>query len=337
MLEVLEQVAGEPELGRGDGLTARELEAERGLSVVEHEAVVLGELGAGLAGAKGRELAVRDDRQLEHVARMRRDGCRAARRPPGPMRRRGPASSRRGRRESRAERARRVLRAPRRRAARAPRSRARRAQAARSRAVAATAFVSAMNGTSYGTVTRAGKSSFSASSASASGGSAQPKPTPNAESGQSVSRKAADVVLRAVAVESWPTPSPVVISNSPPSSHGVGSDSSETSGPSEITFAAPVAPAARLQPEPRQRCDLSDSEHRARRTAWTRGPRHPALRRVGRTRASFVVFTLATSARVPGRMSKPHRGRSPGRLLRVEAAAAGENRSVSLRERTGSR
>ena len=67
MLEVLEQVAGEPELRRRDRVTARELEGERGLSVVEHEAVVVGQLARRLAGAQGRDLPVRADRQLEHV------------------------------------------------------------------------------------------------------------------------------------------------------------------------------------------------------------------------------------------------------------------------------
>ena len=76
------------------------------------------------------------------------------------------ASSRRGRRGSRAAPARRGPRGRPRPAARAPRARARRAPAARSRAGSKTAFVSAMNGTSYGTV-RIGKPSRSASSTSA--------------------------------------------------------------------------------------------------------------------------------------------------------------------------
>jgi hypothetical protein len=49
--------------------------------------------------------------------------------------------------------------------------------------------------------------------------------------------------------ESWPTPSPVVISSSPPSSHGVGSGSSET-WTQRITLAAPPAPAASSSPRP---------------------------------------------------------------------------------------
>ena len=67
MLEVLEQVAGEPELGRRDRMAARELEGERGLAVVEHEPVVLGELVARLPGAERPGLAVCDDREIEHV------------------------------------------------------------------------------------------------------------------------------------------------------------------------------------------------------------------------------------------------------------------------------
>ena len=67
MLEVLEQVAGEPELGRRDGVAARELERERRLAVVEDEAVVLRELVVRLAGPQRPGLAVGDDRQLEHV------------------------------------------------------------------------------------------------------------------------------------------------------------------------------------------------------------------------------------------------------------------------------
>ena len=41
--EILEQVAGEPQLGSADGATPRQLEAERGLAVMEHEPVVLPE------------------------------------------------------------------------------------------------------------------------------------------------------------------------------------------------------------------------------------------------------------------------------------------------------
>ena len=67
MLEVLQQVAGEPKLGGRDRVTARELEGKRGLTVVEHEQVVFGQLAGRLAGAEGRDLPVGADRQLEHM------------------------------------------------------------------------------------------------------------------------------------------------------------------------------------------------------------------------------------------------------------------------------
>ena len=51
MLEILEQVAGEAKLGCRDRMAARQLERERGLAVVEHEAVVLRKLVARLACA----------------------------------------------------------------------------------------------------------------------------------------------------------------------------------------------------------------------------------------------------------------------------------------------
>ena len=52
MLEVLEQVPGEAELGCRDRVAARKLEGKRGLAVVEHEAVVFGELLARLPGSE---------------------------------------------------------------------------------------------------------------------------------------------------------------------------------------------------------------------------------------------------------------------------------------------
>ena len=67
MLEILEQVAGQSKLGCRDGMPPRELERERCLAVVEHEAVVLGELLARFAGPERPGLAVRDDRQFEYV------------------------------------------------------------------------------------------------------------------------------------------------------------------------------------------------------------------------------------------------------------------------------
>ena len=108
------------------------------------------------------------------------------------------------------------------------------------------AFVSAMNGTSYGTVI-SGKPTWSASSASAAGGSAQPKPTPNARPASpcSASRRTYSRCGR----ESSPIPSPVVISSSPPSSHGVGSGSSET-WTQRIGLSLPSEPAVSSSPRP---------------------------------------------------------------------------------------
>ena len=92
----------------------------------------------------------------------------------------------------------------------------------------------------------------------------------------------------------------------------------------------PARARRELQPEARQRCDLSDGQHRARRAAWTRGPR-PPLTAAGR-RISVVwarrherEFTTPCRSRV--------RSRSPVGLLR-SARCAGENRPVSLREHT---
>ena len=67
MLEVLEQVAGEPELRCRDRVAARELEGERGLAVVEHEPVVLGELVARLPGAERRRSPRPRRPEIEHV------------------------------------------------------------------------------------------------------------------------------------------------------------------------------------------------------------------------------------------------------------------------------
>ena len=149
-----------------------------------------------------------------------------------------------------------------------------------------------MNGTSYGTVT-SGKSSFSASSASASGGSAQPKPTPNASPASPCPARRR--TYSRCGRESSPTPSPVVISSSPPSSHGVGSGSSET-WTQRITFAGPARARRELQPESRQRCDLSDGQHRAVRAPL--GREGQVSRRLG----------CASRARAYDTVSKPHSG-----------------------------
>jgi len=62
VLQVLEQVAGEPQLGRRDGMPARQLEGERGLAVVEHEPVVLGRLAGRMRNSERRDRATCDDR-----------------------------------------------------------------------------------------------------------------------------------------------------------------------------------------------------------------------------------------------------------------------------------
>ena len=67
VLEVLEEVAGQAQLGRAHRAPARELEGERRLPVVEDEAVVLAEVAALAGCLEGDHLAGRDDRQLEGV------------------------------------------------------------------------------------------------------------------------------------------------------------------------------------------------------------------------------------------------------------------------------
>ena len=67
MLEVLEQVAREPQLRGRDGAAPRELERERRLPVVQDEAVVVGERRSCSRGPQRRGLAVDDDRQLERA------------------------------------------------------------------------------------------------------------------------------------------------------------------------------------------------------------------------------------------------------------------------------
>src|SRR5581483_10441922 len=66
VLEVLEQVAGEAQLGCGHGPAPLQLERDRGLPVMEDEQVVLAE---GLAAARRlqrrRRVAVASDRELE--------------------------------------------------------------------------------------------------------------------------------------------------------------------------------------------------------------------------------------------------------------------------------
>ena len=327
MLEVLEQVAGEPELRRRDRVAARELEGERGLPVVEHEPVVLGELArpacrrAGSRSPRPRRPAARAR------ARRRRAGCRGARRPRGRTRRRARASSRRGRRGSRAERARRGLRA-RRAASRSCTSSARSTRASCSFAsCAAIAFVSAMNGTSYGTVT-SGKSSCSASSASASGGSAQPKPTPNASPASPCPARRR--TYSRCGRESSPTPSPVVISSSPPSSHGVGSDSSET-WTQRITFAAPPAPAASSSPRPGSAAISRTVSTVLCGVAWTRRAKTLLLARVGSKHLRRTARATSASLR--------HRVEARSGALASPSIALGAPRreriaAVSLREHT---
>jgi hypothetical protein len=52
VLEVLDEVTGQPQLRRGDGMAPRELERERRLAVVEDEPVVLRQAVARLPGAE---------------------------------------------------------------------------------------------------------------------------------------------------------------------------------------------------------------------------------------------------------------------------------------------
>src|SRR5579884_2494861 len=68
LLEVVEEVAGEPELRVRHRVPARELERKRRLAVVEHQPVVLAELAARLRRAQRRKLAGGGHRQLEAVA-----------------------------------------------------------------------------------------------------------------------------------------------------------------------------------------------------------------------------------------------------------------------------
>ena len=244
VLEILEQVAGETELGGRHGVSPRELEGERGLAVVEHEAVVLGELVARLPGPQRPGLAVGDDRQLEHVLTAVEARAVALaddtaglvdEREAQPTWSPRIASSAGVPWPSRTETASRSCTSS---------ARSRRASCAFA-SRDAIAFVSAMNGTSYGTVT-SGKSSSSASSASAAGGSAQPKPIPNASPARPwpARRRTYSRCGR----DSSPMPRPVVISSSPPSSHGVGSGSSDTCT-QRIAFRHP-APAASSSSRP---------------------------------------------------------------------------------------
>src|SRR2546429_9732360 len=65
VLEILEQVAGEAELGGRDGAPARELERERRLAGVEHEPVEFRQRGRLARRLQRRGLAACDDGELD--------------------------------------------------------------------------------------------------------------------------------------------------------------------------------------------------------------------------------------------------------------------------------
>src|SRR5262245_4355255 len=101
-------------------------------------------------------------------------------------------------------------------------------------------FVMATKGTSYGTA-RTGNESLSASSTIGPGTSEKPKPTPKPRPAIPCLARRRTYARCSDAVS--PTPSPVVRRNSPPSSHLVGSSSSETC--SQLTsWSRPSMPAA---------------------------------------------------------------------------------------------
>ena len=79
VLEILEQVAREPQLGGADGPAARQLERERRLPVVQHEPVVLAERPPVPSSRSVAHRLVGDDRELERVRRRTAARARAAR------------------------------------------------------------------------------------------------------------------------------------------------------------------------------------------------------------------------------------------------------------------
>ena len=212
--EVFEQVAREAQLRGADCAATRQLEAERGLAVMEDEPVVLAERRAVAGGFREAAAAERElERPVERgvaagVAlargRGRRSSTRASEQPRWPL---TIASSAGTPRPSSTASASRSFTS----SARVSRS----SCSLASRVVAP--FVIATKGTSYGTLTT-GKPSLFASSTSADGTSEKPKPSPkpSPESPCFARRRR----YERWAVASSPTPRPVVSRNSPPSRNG---------------------------------------------------------------------------------------------------------------------